>query len=149
MARVNIQREKIMKEIKIILANTQKIEAVLREINLKSAAHTYTQFVQIEALSSDAEKRLTNLLVAKKYFTGAEFVATSGGAVANSYKYSRDGTRVTLTRKPTGWYLVEAVSTVIYKEGGKKTLRLTDTQDAIVYKEARKKYELQPNILEV
>ena len=56
---------------------------------------------------------------------------------------------MTLTRKPTGWYLVEAVSTVIYKEGGKKTLRLTDTQDAIVYKEARKKYELQPNILEV
>jgi hypothetical protein len=138
-----------MKEIKITQASTAKIEDALREINLRSTAHTYIQFVQIEALSSDAEKRLTNLLVAKKYFTGAVFAATSGGAVANSYKYSRDATSVTLLRKAGGWYLVEAVSTVIYKEGGKKTIRLTAAQDAIVYKETRKKYELQPNILEV
>jgi hypothetical protein len=138
-----------MKEIKIILANAQKIEAVLREINLKSAAHTYTQFVQIEALSSDAESRLTSLLKAKKHFTGAVFAATSGGAVAISYKYSRDATSITLMRKLTGWFLTDAISTKVYKDGGKKTLRLTAAQDAIVHKETCKKYELQPNILEV
>ena len=38
-----------MKEIKIILANVRKIEEALREINLKSTAHTYTRFAQIEA----------------------------------------------------------------------------------------------------
>jgi len=132
-----------MKEIKITLANAQKIEAVLRAINLKSTAHTYTSIADIESLVVDAESRLVNLLGAKKHFPGAIFDATSGGAVANAYKYSRDATRVTLTRKSSEWYLVAAVSTIIYKEGGKKTLRLTESQDTIVYKKVRTNYILQ------
>jgi len=55
-----------MKEIKITQANAQKIEAVLREINLKSTAHTYTRFDQIEALVEDAESRLTGPAQIKK-----------------------------------------------------------------------------------
>ena len=132
-----------MKEIKIALVNTHKIEAVLREVNQKSTAHTYTSFDQIEALVEDAETRLVNLLVAKKYFVGAIFYAASGFAVPNSYKYSRIGTQVTLTRKPTGWFLTDAVSTKIYKDGGKKTLRLTAAQDSIVYKKVRTNYSIQ------
>jgi len=132
-----------MKEIKITQANAQKIEAVLREINLKSTAHTYTRFDQIEALIVDAESRLTSLLKAKKHFTGAVFEATSGFGVCNSYKYSREATCVTLVRKGSGWYLVGAVSAVIYQAEGKKTLRLTESQDAIVYKKVRTNYSLQ------
>ena len=132
-----------MKEIKITQANAQKIEAELREINLKSTAHTYTRFDQIEALVEDAESRLTGLLKSKKHFTGAIFDAISGAAVKNAYKYSRDATRITLVRKAGGWYLIDAVSTVIYKEGGKKILRLTESQDAIVYKTVRTNYSLQ------
>jgi len=131
-----------MKEIKITQANAQKIEAVLREINLKSTAHTYTRFDQIEALIVDAESRLTGLLKAKKHFVGALFDATSGFAVGNSYKYSRDATRITLTRK-AGWYLVGAVSTVIYKEGGKKILSLTSDQDVIACQAVRNQYRVQ------
>ena len=132
-----------MKEIKITQANAQKIEAVLREINLKSTAHTYTRFDQIEALIVDAESRLTSLLKAKKHFTGAVFEATSGLGVCNSYKYSRDATCVTLVRKAGGWYLIDAISAVIYQAEGKKILRLTESQDAIVYKKARTNYSLQ------
>jgi hypothetical protein len=132
-----------MKEIKITQANAQKIEGALRAANLKSTAHTYTQFVQIEELIVDAESRLINLLVAKKHFPGAVFDATSGASVPNAYKYSRDGTCVTLTRKPTGWFLTDAVSTKIYKDGGKKILSLTDAQDAIVYKVVRTNYQVQ------
>jgi len=132
-----------MKEIKITQSNSKKIEAALREINLRSTAHTYTQFVQIEALVEDAETRLVNLLGAKKHFVNARFDATSGFAVGNSYKYSRDATRVTLTRKLTGWFLTDAVSTIIYKHGGKKTLRLTESQDSIVYKKMRANYSTQ------
>ena len=132
-----------MKEIKITQSNSKKIEEALREINLKSTAHTYTQFVQIESLVQDAESRLTNLLVAKKHFPKAIFDATSGFAVGNSYKYSRDATRVTLTRKGSGWYLVDVVSTVIYKDAGKKSLKLTCDQDSIVYKKVRENYILQ------
>ena len=137
-----------MKEIKITQSNSKKIEEALRKINLRSTAHTFVNFAQIEELIVDAEKRLTNLLGAKKHFLGAIFDATSGAAVANSYKYSREATRVTLTRKPTGWYLVDAVSTIIYKDGGKKTLRLTAAQYAIVYKEVRTNYQVQSNTLE-
>jgi len=132
-----------MKETKITQANAQKIEAVLREINLKSTAHTYTRFDQIEALIVDAESRLTSLLKAKKHFTGAVFEATSGFGVCNSYKYSREATCVTLVRKAGGWYLIDAISAVIYQAEGKKILRLTESQDAIVYKKVRTNYSLQ------
>jgi len=132
-----------MKEIKITQSNAHKIETALREINQKSTAHTYTQFDQIEALIVDAESRLTNLIGAKKHFPKAIFDATSGAAVANAYKYSREATRVTLTRKPTGWYLTAVASTIVYKEGGKKCLRLTEDQDAIVYKKMRENYSIQ------
>ena len=132
-----------MKEIKITQSNSKKIEAALREINLKSTAHTYVRYDDIEALVVDAESRLTNLLGAKKHFLGAIFDAASGFAVGNSYKYSRDATRVTLTRKAGGWYLVDVVSTVIYKDAGKKSLKLTCDQDAIVYKKMRTNYSLQ------
>jgi len=132
-----------MKEIKITQASTAKIEAALALVNGTAVSHTYSRFDQIEALIVDAEKRLTNLLVAKKYFVGARFNATSGYAVGNAYKYSRDATSVTLTRKSSGWFLTDAVSTKIYKDGGKKILRLTEGQDAIVYKVVRTNYKVQ------
>ena len=132
-----------MKEIKIALVNTQKIEAVLREINAKKIEHTYTSFADIESLVVDAESRLINLVGSKKNFVGAIFDATSGGAVPNSYKYSRIGTHVALARKAGGWYLVDVVSTVIYQHGGKKSLKLTCDQDAIVYKKVRTNYIIQ------
>ena len=132
-----------MKELKITLANAQKIEEALREVNLKSTAHTYTQFAQIEELIVDAESRLTNLIGAKKHFVGARFDATSGATVPNSYQYSRDATSVTLTRKGSGWYLTDAVSTVIYKDAGKKILRLTESQDAIACEKLRTNYSIQ------
>jgi len=129
-----------MKEIKITQANSQKIEEALREINLKSTAHTYTRFDQVENLTVDAESRLTKLLGAKKHFTGAIFDAISGAAVPSSYKYLRDATCVNLVRKAGGWYLIDAVSTVIHKAGGKKILSLTSDQDAIVCKKVRTNY---------
>ena len=132
-----------MKEIKITQSNSKKIEEALRAINLKSTAHTYVNFAQIEELIVDAESRLTILLGAKKYFPKAIFDAISGFAVGNSYKYSRDATRVTLTRKGSGWYLVDVVSTVIYKDAGKKSLKLTCDQDSIACKKMRTNYILQ------
>ncbi len=134
---------KLSKEIKITQSNSKKIEEALREINLKSTAHTYTSFDEIESLVEDAESRLIDLLGAKKHFHGAIFDATSGFAVNNAYKYSRDATSVTLTRKSSDWFLTHAVSTIIYKEGGKKTLRLTESQDAIAGEKVRTNYSVQ------
>ncbi len=71
-----------MKEIKITQANAQKIEAVLREINLKSTAHTYTRFDQIEALIVDAESRLTGLLKSKKHLLVRYLMRQAGLASA-------------------------------------------------------------------
>ena len=132
-----------MKEIKITQSNSKKIEAVLREINLKSTAHTYVRYDDIENLTADAETRLVNLLGAKKHFVGARFDATSGATVPHSYKYAREATRVTLMCKASGWFLTDAVSTVIYKDAGKKILRLTESQDAIACEKLRTNYSLQ------
>jgi len=132
-----------MKEIKITQSNSRKIELALANANGKSTVHAYVRFDQIEALIVDAETRLINLLGAKKNFPKAIFDATSGAAVANAYKYSRDATCVTLTRKSSDWYLTAVVSTKIYKDGGKKSLKLTENQDAIVYKKMRENYSIQ------
>ena len=139
----NHTERKIMKEIKITQANSKKIELALANANGKSTAHTFVNFAQIEELIADAESRLVNLLGAKKHFPKAIFDATSGAAVHNAYKYSRDATCVTLTRKSSEWYLVAAVSKVIYKEGGKKILRLTEDQDTIACEKMRTNYSIQ------
>jgi len=133
----------MMKEIKITQANSQKIEDALREINLRSTAHTFVRYDDIENLTVDAESRLTNLLGSKKHFVGARFDATSGAAVPHSYTYSRDATSVTLTRKAGGWYLATVASTVIYKDAGKKSLKLTAAQDSIACEKARTHYSIQ------
>jgi len=132
-----------MKEIKITQVNSQKIEDALRAINGLKVAHSYVHYDDIENLTVDAESRLINLLGAKKNFVGAIFDAISGAAVPTAYKYSRAATSVALARKACGWYLVIVASTVIYQQGGKKILRLTEDQDTIVYKKLRTNYRIQ------
>ena len=106
-----------MKDIKIIEANEQAIEALLKETNGRSWSHAYTTYAEIDSLVSAAEKQLDRLLY-KKDWPGATWRETSGGKVANSYRGNRNGTYVVIERRSSAWYLVSAQKVTIYNDGG-------------------------------
>ena len=117
-----------MKAIKVSAPNSAAIEAALHQSNGRADTHTYTDFAEIADLAATAERELLRIVGAKKDLPGAIFVSTSGTAVANAYKYSRQATRVTLERRATGWFLTDVEATQIYSDGGRERLSLTAAQ---------------------
>lgn len=124
-----------MKAIKINEENKMKIENALKAVNGRSEAHAYTQASEIEAIAERAENELT-CLVYKKDAAGAEYVSISGDAVSASYRGMRNGTKIVIQRRSTGWYLIDAEAVLLYAQGGgKNRLYLTERQNdaAIAY----------------
>lgn len=129
------------KPIKIVDSNAQQIEAALKEANGDSVAHTYTKFIEIKDLADKAEKELSKLLY-KKNFSGAQYEAESGDAVARAYKYKRKGTFVQLQRKSESWFLVSVCSVDLYENAGKHFLCLTQQQDAAAKEKIAENYHV-------
>lgn len=132
-----------MKPIKINADNAVAIERALAEINGRSTAHAYTSIAEIIAIASTAEKRLETLGISKKDRPGVCVCSISGGRVANTYKYPRQATRVTIERKCAAWYLINVAACTVYKEGGSTTLMLTPTHDAAAVHALRSEYSVQ------
>jgi hypothetical protein len=135
-----------MKPIKITEKNSAAIVAILASVNGKAELHAWTTFDDIDYLARVAEVRLLDLVGSQKAAAGAEFRATSGAKVANSYKYSRSGTAVTLERRSTGWFLVYAAEQTLYPNtGGERKLTLTAAQDAKAIEVLRSSYLIAPS----
>ena len=132
-----------MKPIKINANNATAIEAALSAINGRATAHAYTSAAEIIAIASNMEKRLETLGISKKDRPGARAHSVSGGRVANAYKYSRQGTSVTIARQGADWYLTHIAAWTVYKEGGSTTLELTPAQDAAAVRELRSAYSVK------
>ena len=133
-----------MKSIAITVANADAIEAALRAINLKSIAHTFTTFREVEANAECAEKKILTLVGSKKNAVGAQYSAGSGESVPNAYKYSRTGTVLKLLRKTSGWYLVGVFSSTLHKGGGKQIITLTVKQSARALAEFSAQWTVEP-----
>jgi hypothetical protein len=134
-----------MKPIKITEKNSAAIVAALAAVNGKATAHAWTTFGDIDYLARVAEVKLLDLVGSQKAAVGASFRATSGSKVANSYKYSRSGTAVTLERRSTGWFLVHAAEQTLYPNtGGDRRLVLTQAQDAKAVEVLRSTYMISP-----
>ena len=129
------------KAVKISAENTSKIEAILADVNGKSAAHTYTTANEIINLATLAEEKVVNLLGSQKAAVGTVAFSKSGYAVANAYGNTRTGTVVTLTRRSTGWFLSNAATCILFKDGGYEIkLRLTAEQDFHAIEVLRRQY---------
>ncbi len=110
-----------MNAILISEKNKAAIETALKEVNGRATAHTYNRFEEILAAANKAEKTASELLGSKKDAIGAEWKQTSGERVANAYdrrSHTRVATGITLSRRPSGWFLVEVEPATIYKDGG-------------------------------
>ena len=118
-----------MSAIKIIAANSEKIESALHDANGRSVEHTFSTYVEIERIAERAEKAMAGLLYKKDFF-GAEWAEISGGKVANSYKGSRNATAARIVRRTGGWYLISVGHTTVGNHGGGAGhLYLTESQD--------------------
>jgi hypothetical protein len=126
--------------IKIIPENAEAIEAALREVNGKAAAHAYTSYAELTDLVDRAQSILSTLLY-KKDWQGARWTETSGGKTANSYKYMRDATRVIIERRSSAWYMIEARHVSVgTRGGGEGRLSLTSRQDEAAKKRLAERY---------
>jgi hypothetical protein len=65
-----------------------------------------------------ADKKLDRLCLAFSNRPGVELRTTSGSPVPASYRWPRPATRVGMTHKTKGWYLIEAVDIKISPYGG-------------------------------
>ena len=116
--------------IKIVVENAAKIEAALLAVNGKTALHAYTTFAEI-ASQADQDKSVMSFGLPKSQLSGTRVVSTSGDRVANAYKYSRTGTRITMERGSSAWYLIGVESANLWSNGGgMDKYILTAEQDA-------------------
>ena len=116
-------------KIKITPENKDKIEKVLREVNGKAVEHTITRYGELQHIADRAIDKIYNVLRNKATCKGARLHYTSGLAVANSYRYSRKATRVTIVfNGKLEAFLYSACSVGIYTEAGKKYYTYTEEQ---------------------
>jgi hypothetical protein len=114
---------------KITQKNAAKIEATLKDANGKSEAHAFSIYQEIQSVADEAEASLVEMRIHRVLRIGAEFVATSSSKMPSAYKYSRNGTVVSLLRRATGWFLVRADPTTMWpSSGGDRDLQLSDAQ---------------------
>jgi hypothetical protein len=137
----------MIKATRITEQNRAAIVGILASVNGKATTHAFTLYLEIEALSLDAERQLIALVGSQKAAVGARYQATSGDKVANAYKYTRAGTAVILERRSTGWFLVDAVFATLYANtGGDRRLTLTAAQDARAVELFRAGYTTLPAV---
>lgn len=119
-----------MKPIKISEPNRAAIEAALAKVNGKATSHTFTGLGDILDVVARADRALDECMVAKSRRAGARFHATSGGGVANAYKYSRIGTHIVIEHQARGWALVSVSQATLYAHALRVNLTLTQDQAA-------------------
>jgi hypothetical protein len=130
-----------MKPIKITPENATVIEQALHAVNGRATQHCYNTYNTIEWMALDGDKFLTGIYIPQKAWKGATRTETSGGKVANSYKYTRNATTVRIERRSSAWYPVEIrPATVFSNGGGRAHYGLTPEQDAIATEHFAQQY---------
>jgi len=125
--------------------NSAAIEAALKKSNGNATAHTFRSSGEIIACAHQAEAQLQRLGLAKGSRSGATATATSGGSVANAYKYSRITSTTQMIRGSSAWFLTEvSAGETFRKTAGDTFVSLTSAQDAEVSAKFRSQYGKQP-----
>jgi hypothetical protein len=118
------------KQIRISDEHAHAIETALATTNGKAHKHAFTTYQQIADLAEYGEQRLTRMGLPKSARHGAVVIGTSGDQVPLAYKHPRQGTRVRLVRRSSGWYLVASEKVLLWpKDHFKCDLHLTVDQD--------------------
>jgi hypothetical protein len=126
-------------KIKISIENKDKIEQALKAINGNATEHTLTTFEEIVNVVSVTHHKIKALYIPYSKTSGISFVYGSGIPVANTYKYPRKTTVVTIQRGKAEWFLTNISETQLYpNQSGKRILKITPKHE----KEAFKMFKL-------
>lgn len=90
---------------KININNADKLEAAIKKAEGKATQRLFDTR-RIDNAIRDAEKKLNEIGIAKKYQNGCE-IRFKPAKVPNSYKYRAEGTFVIIERFSSGWFLVD------------------------------------------
>ncbi len=123
--------------------HSEKITAALQEINGRATAHTFTHAQDIIDIADAATSYLRDLGLSKTGMKGAVVRVTSGGDVPKAYRWRRNVNVVTLTRRPSHWYLTSVVPTEIWGSAPGPDYFLTREQDEVVAAKARSRYQVK------
>jgi len=125
-------------------ADQAKIEDALRRVNGRATCHTYSSASEIIAIAKEAEEKLDQLGLPKKYRSGVVAEKTSGSKVPKAYKYNRIATYVKMKRGSRNWFLTFVAKVNVFPDNPERNLSLTLTQeqDKIVVEIFRKSYHV-------
>ena len=130
-------------KIKLTDANKIKIEAILKEVNGRADAHTYTRFGDLLGVAHRAEKTLINLGLAKSNHKGAFYVSESGNETPSAYKYPHVITSVKIERFSTGWFIVGAFQDELWpRQAPSQSVYITDEQETLILQKLRSQYKV-------
>ena len=136
-------------KIKINDKNRAALQAALEKANGNAIAHTFRHSSQIIECAVYAEAKLQTLGLAKASRSGVIAAATSGGSVANAYKYPRIASTAVLKRGSSAWFLITVSTAETFrKQAGEVLVILTAVQDAEVTAKFRAQFGKQPVTVE-
>jgi len=133
-----------MKPIKVDPKNAAAIEAVLKEANGRSVAHAFSTFTEVADAAEAAEEELIQIGFPNSRRPGAEAIVGSGVPVANSYKGTRNGTKLRLRRNTAGWVLEACWAYPLYNNTrGRVEVSVTEEQDVYLVALVRAQYTVR------
>jgi hypothetical protein len=132
-------------KIKISIQNSAALEAALAKANGRATVHTFKWAFEIIEIARKAEAKLDHLALKKGSRKAAIARASSGGTIANAYRYPRITSTATLVRGSSAWFLVSAGTTSSFcRKAGDTYVSLTSSQDAEVTATFRSQFGKQP-----
>lgn len=127
------------KQIKIAASSLEKIKALVASMHGKSTAHTFSA-EDILVLAATAERKLEAFGLTKAEMVGARISFYSGDEVPNSYKWTREGSVISIERRSTGWFIMALAGISLHKKPAKDAVVLTAAQDDAVVRRIRQQY---------
>jgi hypothetical protein len=120
-------------KIKINEQNRAALQTALDKSNGTATAHTFRHVIDLIDRARQAEAKLEQLALKKGSRSGAIATASSGGSVANAYKYARITSTARMVRGSSAWFLISLSTSETYRRtAGDTFVSLTPAQDAEV-----------------
>ena len=133
-----------MNPIKITEDKVNDLQSILDFVNGKSVTHVCRSASILIQYAKDAESKMAKLGIPKKNRRGAKFIAVSGNALPNAYKYAVNRTTIQIERRSSDWYLINATKKEHYPTMTPvERLYLTEEQDKKAISKLREQYNCQ------
>jgi hypothetical protein len=114
-----------MKPIKFLESNAGKINTILAGVNGPAVGHVYYSYQDFAGRAARKILAAKDLVGGDSYTVGIKISIESGVPVSKSYKYVRIGTRLTLERRASGWFITEISRCNIWPSGGQSMIIMT------------------------